>query len=159
MPRTRESQLSLSVRQEDSGAMRMLLRAAYSLTHEPESSFFYMTIERLDRNIYVIINQSTSAIRLKTSIHSITTRFTTISQIPLFPMEKTMHRLLPAVDGSTAGVSLLLDLEQIHYIFARTFFKEKRRRFSSMLSRADRTGLSRPSTLYSSFKEHLALSS
>lgn len=65
MPRASESQLSLSVRQEDSGAMRMLLRAAYSLTHEPESSFvFYMIIERLDRNIYVIINQSKSAIRL-----------------------------------------------------------------------------------------------
>ncbi len=55
MPRVSESQLSLSVRQEDSGAMRMWLRAAYSLTHEPESSIvFYMTIERLDGNIYVI---------------------------------------------------------------------------------------------------------
>ena len=65
MPRAGESQLSLSVRQEGSGAMRMWLRAAYSLTHEPESSFvFYMTIERLDSNIYVIINQSKSAIRL-----------------------------------------------------------------------------------------------
>ena len=59
MPRAGESQLSLSVRQEGSGAMRMWLHAAYSLTHEPESSFvFYMTIERLDSNIYVIINQS-----------------------------------------------------------------------------------------------------
>jgi len=65
MPRAGESQLPLSVRQEGSGAMRMWLRAAYSLTHEPESSFvFYMTTKRLDRNIYVIINQSKSAIRL-----------------------------------------------------------------------------------------------
>ena len=39
MPRAGESQLLLSVRQEGSGAMRMLLRAAYSLTHEPENSF------------------------------------------------------------------------------------------------------------------------
>ncbi len=37
MPRAGESQLSLSVRQEGSGAMRMWLRAAYSLTHEPKS--------------------------------------------------------------------------------------------------------------------------
>ena len=65
MARASESQLSLSVRQEGSGAMRMLLRAAYSLTHEPENSFVvYVTIERLDSNIYVMINQSKSAIRL-----------------------------------------------------------------------------------------------
>ena len=65
MPRASESQLSLSVRQEGSGAMRMLLRAAYSLTHEPESSFVvYVTIERPNGNIFVIINQSKSAIRL-----------------------------------------------------------------------------------------------
>lgn len=38
MPRASESQLSLSVRQEGSGAMRVLLRAAYNLTHEPEKS-------------------------------------------------------------------------------------------------------------------------
>jgi len=38
MSRAGELQLSLSVRQEDSGAMRMSLRAAYSLTHEPEDS-------------------------------------------------------------------------------------------------------------------------
>ena len=39
MPRAGESQLSLSVRQEGSGAMRMLLRAAYRLTHELESLY------------------------------------------------------------------------------------------------------------------------
>ncbi len=53
MPRAGESQLSLSVRQEGSGAMRMLLRAAYSLTHEPEnSSCVVHPVERASLHIY-----------------------------------------------------------------------------------------------------------
>ena len=40
-----------------------------------------------------------------------------------------MHRLLPAVNGSTAGFSLPLDLGQIHSLFVRAFLKEKRHRF------------------------------
>ncbi len=43
MPHASDWQLSLSVRQEGSGAMRMLLLAAYSLTHELEISFLVAT--------------------------------------------------------------------------------------------------------------------
>jgi len=71
MPRAGESQLSLSVRQEGSGAMRMSLRPAYSLTHEPESSsIVYVETERPDENIQFIINQSRRSILQWTSIHS-----------------------------------------------------------------------------------------
>lgn len=60
-PRSNESQLSLSIRQEGSGAMRMLLLAVYSLKHEPKSSFVvYVSIERSNRNVYVGINRSES---------------------------------------------------------------------------------------------------
>lgn len=59
-----------------------------------------------------------------------------------------MYILLPAAVPPLRVLSLPLDLGQIHSLFARAFFKEKRRRFSSMLLRADRTGLPRPSTLY-----------
>lgn len=45
----------------------------------------------------------------------------------LFPIEETMYRLLPAVDPSTAGFSLPLDLgQQIHSIIARASFRRKR---------------------------------
>mgnify|MGYP000948617216 FL=1 len=130
MPRAGESQLSLSVQQEGSGAMRMSLRAAYSLTHEPESSFavVYVTTKRPDGNIYVIINRSRSSFYPQTSIHSITSKLTIISRKALSSIEKTMYTFLPPVDPST-------------------------------LSRADSTGLSRPSTLYHAFTGHLALSS
>lgn len=51
MPRAGESKLSLSVRQEGSGAMRMLLRAAYSLTHEPEN--FPCVVHLVERAHYL----------------------------------------------------------------------------------------------------------
>ncbi len=158
MPRAGESQLSLSVWQEDSGAMRMLLRAAYSLTHEPEDSPHVVhTVERRSLLIYRRIDSLRSAISPQIFMHS-TTCLTPASSITSFNIEKNRCTLSSAVDVSTADVSLPLDLGQIHSIFARAFFKEKRSRFSSMLSRADRTGVSRPSTLYYSFTEHPALS-
>ena len=147
MPRAGESQLSLSVRQEGSGAMRMLLRAAYSLTHEPEnSSCVVHPVERASLPIYRRIDSLQSAISPRTSMHSATC-LTTASSITPFYIEKTKCTFSPAVDPSTAGLSLPLDSRRIHSLLACALPKEKRRRFSSMPSRADRTGLSRPSTL------------
>ena len=75
MPRASDVQLSLSVRQEGSGAMRMLLRAAYSLTHEPEnSSPIVDLVERALLPIYRRIDSLQSAISLspRTFVHSTT---------------------------------------------------------------------------------------
>ncbi len=73
MPRAGESQLSLSVRQEGSGAMRMLLRAAYSLTHEPEKfSCAVHQVERASLPIYKRIDSLQSAISPRTFVHSTT---------------------------------------------------------------------------------------
>lgn len=73
MPRAGDVQLSLSVRQEGSGAMRMLLRAAYSLTHEPESSSWVIhPVERRSLRIYKRIDSLQSAISPRTFVHSTT---------------------------------------------------------------------------------------
>jgi len=73
MSRASESQLSLSIRQEGSGAMRMLLRAAYSLTHEPEkSSYAVHPVERASLPIYRGIDSLQSAISPRTFVHSTT---------------------------------------------------------------------------------------
>ena len=73
MARASESQLSLSVRQEGSGAMRMSLRAAYSLTHEPEkSSYAVHPVERASLPIYKRIDSLQSAISPRTFVHSTT---------------------------------------------------------------------------------------
>lgn len=157
MPRASDVQLSLSVRQEGSGAMRMLLRAAYSLTHEPEiSSYAVHQIERKSLPIYRKIDSLQSAISSRTFMHS--TTCLTLHSITLF-YEQTRCTFSPAVDLSTADFSLPLDSGRIHSLLACALSKEKRRRFSSMPLRADRTGLPRPPTLYSPFKEHLVLSS
>ncbi len=159
MPRASESQLSLSIRQEGSGAMRMLLRAAYSLTHEPEKfSCAVHQVERAALPIYRRNDSLQSAISPRTFMHSITC-LTTTSFITPFYIEQTKSTFSPAVDSSTAGLSLPLDSGRIHSLLACALSKEKRRRFSSMPSRADRTGLSRPSTLYRLFTAHLVLSS
>ena len=159
MPRASDVQLSLSVRQEGSGAMRMLLRAAYSLTHEPEiSSYAVHQVERRSLPIYRRIDSLQSAISPRTFIHS-TTCLTTASSITPFYIEETNCTFSPAVDPSTAGLSLPLDSGRIHSLLAYALSKEKRRRFSSMLWRADRTEVSRPSTLYHLFTAHLVPSS
>ncbi len=76
MPRAGDSQLSLSVRQEGSGAMRMLLRAAYSLTHEPESSSRVIhPVERALLPIYRRIDSLQSDISPRTFVHSTTVSF------------------------------------------------------------------------------------
>jgi len=73
MPRSGEKHLLLSVRQESSGAMRMLLRAAYSLTHEPEkSSYAVHPVERASLPIYKRIDSLQSAISPQTFVHSTT---------------------------------------------------------------------------------------
>jgi len=75
MPRASDVQLSLSVRQEGSGAMRMSLRAAYSLTHEPEnSSSVVHPVERASLPIYKRIDSLQSAISPRTFVH-----YTTVS--------------------------------------------------------------------------------
>jgi len=141
MPRVGESQLSLSVRQEGSGAMRMLLRAAYNLTHELENSFpIVHPVERESLptgGLIQLENLSTL-----TFMHS-TTCLTPASSIIALYIEQTRCTFSPAVDSSTAGLSMHLDSERIH----------------SLPLRADRTGLSRPSTLYHLFTAHLVLSS
>ena len=132
MPRAGESQLSLSVRQEGSGAMRMLLRAAYSLTHEPEiSSYAVHQVERRSLPIYRRIDSLQSAISPRTFMHS-TTCLTTVSSITLFSIEQTRCAFSPAVDPSTAGLPLPLDSGRIHSFLACALSKEKRRRFSSI---------------------------
>lgn len=157
MPRASESQLSLSIRQEGSGAMRMLLRAAYSLTHEPEkSSYAVHPVERALLPIYRRIDSLQSALSPRTFMYS-TTRLTTASSITPFYIEQTKSTFSPAVDPSTAGLSLPLDSGRIHSLLACALSKEKRRRFSSMLLRADRTGLSRPSTLIVPLQNTLCL--
>ena len=73
MPRASDVQLSLSVLQEGSGAMRMLLRAAYNLTHEPEkSSYAVHPVERASLPIYKRIDSLQSAISPQTFVHSTT---------------------------------------------------------------------------------------
>ncbi len=73
MPRASDVQLSLSVRQEGSGAMRVSLRAAYSLTHEPEnSSSVVHPVERASLPIYKRIDSLQSAISPRTFVHSTT---------------------------------------------------------------------------------------
>ena len=129
MPCASESQLSLSIRQEGSGAMRMLLRAAYSLTHEPENS---SCAERGALPIYRRIDSLQSAISPRTFMHS-TTCLTTVSSITPFYIEETNCTFLPAVDPSTAGLSMHLDSERIHSLLACALSKEKRRRFSSIV--------------------------
>ncbi len=70
MPRASESQLSLSIRQEGSGAMRMLLRAAYSLTNEPEDSPHAVhPVERRSLLIYRRIDSLQSSIFPRTFVH------------------------------------------------------------------------------------------
>lgn len=59
------------------------------------------------------------------------------------------------MDPSTAGLSLPLDSGRIHSLFTYALSKEKRHRFSSMPSRADRTVVSRPSTLIVSLQHTL----
>lgn len=104
MPRAGDVQLSLSVRQEGSGVMRMLLRAAYSLTHEPEnSSCVVHPVERASLPIYRRIDSLQSAISPRTSMHSATC-LTTTSSITPFYIEKTKCTFSPAVDPSTAGL-------------------------------------------------------
>ena len=133
MPRAGESQLSLSVRQEVSGAMRMLLRAAYSLTHEPEkSSCAVYQVGSASLPIYRRIDSLQSAISPRTFMHS-TTCLTTVSSITPFYIEETNCTFLPAVDPSTAGLSMHLDSERIHSLLACALSKEKRRRFSSIV--------------------------
>lgn len=144
MPRASDVQLSLSVRQEGSGAMRMLLHAAYSLTHEPEiSSYVVHPVERRSLPIYRIIHSLQSAISSRIFMHS-TTCLTTASSITPYYIEKTRCTFSPPLDSG-----------RILSLFACALSKEKRRRFSSMPLRADRTGLSRPSTLYHLFTAHL----
>ncbi len=88
MPRASDVQLSLSVRQEGSGAMRMLLRAAYNLTHEPDKSPDVVHyVERASLPIYRRIDSLQSAISPRTFIHS-TTCLTTVSSITPFYIEK-----------------------------------------------------------------------
>ncbi len=73
MPRAGDVQLSLSIRQEGSGAMRMLLRAAYSLTHEPKNPpCVVRPVERASLPIYKWIDSLQSAISPRTFMHSTT---------------------------------------------------------------------------------------
>ncbi len=71
MPRAGESQLSLSVRQEGSGAMRMSLRAAYSLTHEPENSSFVVISSRKSITTYLQEEQFTSISSLSSNLYTL----------------------------------------------------------------------------------------
>ncbi len=134
-------------------------RAAYSLTHEPEnSSSVVHPVERASLPIYRRIDSLHSAISPRTFMHS-TTCLIPVSSITPFYIEKTKCTFSPAVDPATASLSMPLDSGRIHSLLACALSKEKRRRFSSMLWRADRTGLSRPSTFYHLFTAHLVLSS
>lgn len=118
MPRASDVQLSLSVRQEGSGAMRMLLPAAYSLTHEPENSPCAVhPVERALLPIYRRIDSLQSAISPRTFVHSITC-LTTASSITSFYIEETKYMFSPAVDPSTAGLSMPLDSGRIHSLLA-----------------------------------------
>ena len=93
MPRASDVQLSLSVRQEGSGAMRVLLRAAYSLTHEPEkTSYAVHPVERASLPIYRRNDSLQSAISSRTFMHSATC-LTITSSIAPFYTEKTMYHV------------------------------------------------------------------
>ena len=109
MPRAGESQLSLSVRQEGGGAMRMLLRAAYNLTHELEKfSCVVHPGERRSLPIYRRNDSLQSAISPRTFMHC-TTCLTTVSSVTPFYIEQTKCTFSPAVYPSTAGLSMHLD--------------------------------------------------
>ncbi len=85
MLRASDVQLSLSIRQEGSGAMRMLLRAAYSLTHEPEiSSYAVQQIERRSLPIYRRIDSLQSTISPRIFMHSITCLIPVSSITPFY---------------------------------------------------------------------------
>ena len=125
VPRASDVQLSLSVRQEGSGAMRVLLRAAYSLTHEPEnSSCVVHPVERASLPIYRRNDSLQSAISSRIFMHS-TTCLTTASFITPYYIEKTRCTFSPAVDPSTEGLSLPLDSEQIHSLLVCDLLKKK----------------------------------
>ncbi len=73
MPRASDVQLLLSVRQEGSGAMRMLLPATYSLTHEPEiSSLVSTNTYKLNRNVQRIIHSKIKDVHTYTDSNSTT---------------------------------------------------------------------------------------
>lgn len=140
MPHASDWQLSLSIRQEGG----CCCYAAYSLTHEPESSSLVSTnTYKLNRNEQRIIHSKIKDVHTYTDSSSTTSSMTTSSTT------STSHEstsddtkpLRPAVDSSTVRFFHHLDLVQIHSISACISFKEKQICFFVHALRADRTGV------------------